>query len=763
MIPDSGGPGRFRGGLGFVREYEVLDNDARFSLRSTKHTVAPKGIDGGMDGKTGLCTLNPGKAEERVIPSRFSDHVLHPGEVFSLQTPGGGGLGNALERDPLESAQRRPQRLRHAEKSTRSLSRRRGRSGRRLRAERSADARIARPKLVAVRLNRLNDWNVLDGLNDFTDQLESPRSPTRSPDMTIDPITLQVIQARLAGIVQEMQNSLFRTGYSTIIRESQDVSCAILNTQRRVVAQHVVLPLHMGAFPACAAAILKNFLPQETEEGDAFIINHPYLGGSPHAPDMGVLTPIFHQGEWVGFAANMAHKSDIGGTVPGSGSGNAREIYQEGLHLPPVKYMTRRQPVKEIEAIIAANSRTAAPGDRRPARSGRRGALGRTAHRRTNGPLRQSPPCMESTELLSDYTENRVRQAIALWPDGDSEGESFVDHDGIDLDRPIRIHVKVIKRGDKLRFDFSASSDQTQGPANIRSLLVRAACAYCVIAPVHRFFPINQGLGPHYRCDLSSRKRRRSAFPGGGEYLYADGTDRRGSRPASACACLFPTGALPAARAALHWCSADPISRATAPSCTMRFSAVAPARAPAKTASRRPRFHLSNCKTAPIEIIESEFPTRVERFEMIAGLRRRRRVARRSGLCARLSHSHRRRALFHAHRQAHDLAFRHRSTACRAARAPASSIPAAVRRPNCVIALRRLPLARRTILSASSGRAAADWATPSSRPVDNVLDDVRQGYVRPTGPGRITGLRSDTAGGEPVIDEGKTKVLRGKS
>jgi N-methylhydantoinase B len=83
-----------------VREYEVLDNDARFSLRSTKHTVAPKGIDGGMDGKTGHCTLNPGKPEERVIPSRFSDHVLHPGEVFCLETPGGGGLGNAPTREP---------------------------------------------------------------------------------------------------------------------------------------------------------------------------------------------------------------------------------------------------------------------------------------------------------------------------------------------------------------------------------------------------------------------------------------------------------------------------------------------------------------------------------------------------------------------------------------------------------------------------------------------------------------------------------------
>src|SRR3990167_1754532 len=172
---------------------------------------------------------------------------------------------------------------------------------------------------------------------------------------SVDPITLQVIQARLAGIVQEMQNSLFRTGFSTIIRESQDASCAILNCNGEVVAQHVVLPLHMGAFPACAQGVLKTNSPSEIHEGDAFITNHPYLGGSPHAPDMAVLTPILYRGEWVGFAATMAHKSDIGGTVPGSCWSQAREIFQEGLHLPPLKYAMRLQTVKEIEAIITAN------------------------------------------------------------------------------------------------------------------------------------------------------------------------------------------------------------------------------------------------------------------------------------------------------------------------------------------------------------------------------------------------------------------------
>src|SRR2546428_9407084 len=174
--------------------------------------------------------------------------------------------------------------------------------------------------------------------------------------MSFDPISLQVIQARLAGIVQEMQTSLFRTGFPTIIRESQDASCAILNCQGEVVAQHVVLPLHMGAFPACAEGILKSYPAAEIHEGDAFITNHPYLGGSPHAPDMAVLTPIFYRGEWVGFATNMAHKSDIGGTVPGSGSGQAREIYQEGLHLPPANNFPGLGPLPGMHPFIRATA-----------------------------------------------------------------------------------------------------------------------------------------------------------------------------------------------------------------------------------------------------------------------------------------------------------------------------------------------------------------------------------------------------------------------
>src|SRR5260370_20476992 len=155
------------------------------------------------------------------------------------------------------------------------------------------------------------------------------------PAIAVDAVDLEVIKATLRGIVQEMQNALFRTGFSTIIRESQDASCALMDENGDVVAQHVVLPLHIGAFPACCAAVLKAF-GGTIADGDAFLINHPYHGGSPHAPDMAVITPVFVDGALFGFCGSIAPKSDICGPVPGTFSRHARAIFNAGLPLPAV-------------------------------------------------------------------------------------------------------------------------------------------------------------------------------------------------------------------------------------------------------------------------------------------------------------------------------------------------------------------------------------------------------------------------------------------
>ena len=577
--------------------------------------------------------------------------------------------------------------------------------------------------------------------------------------MTVDPITLQVIQARLAGIVQEMQNSLFRTGYSTIIRESQDASCAILNTRGEVVAQHVVLPLHMGAFPACAAAILKSVPAQEICPGDAFIINHPYLGGSPHAPDMGVLTPIFFGGVWVGFAANMAHKSDIGGTVPGSGAGNAREVYQEGLHLPPVKYMARYEPVKEIEEIIAANSRTPALviGDLR----GQVGAA-RLGERRIAELLGRygKETVLESTDLLASYTENRVRQAIAGWSDGESDGESFVDHDGIDLTKPIRIHVKVQKSGDKLHFDFSGSSDQTTGPANIRPPLVQAAVVYCLVSLVDRFLPINQGLARAVETTFRPGSVLDPHFPAAVN-TYMPTALAAAEAVLRALAPLVPEKRIAggSGSAALVLGGRDG-QRNRAYVHYEIFSGGTGARSGRDGVSAT-AFHLSNCKTAPIEIIESEFPTRVARFEMIPD----------SGGAGKwrggLGFAREYRIL------ADEVRFSMRTD--KHSVAPWGGDGGAEGgKGACVINPRSQDekrLASRfgdyqlrkddvVLVERPGGGGLGD---PLLRPAEMVLEDVRQGYVSMESASADYGVALDLSRGELAINVEKTEHLRGKN
>jgi N-methylhydantoinase B len=310
--------------------------------------------------------------------------------------------------------------------------------------------------------------------------------------MHVDAVDLEVVKASLSGIVQEMQNSLFRTGFSTIVRESQDASCALMNAKGEVVAQHVVLPLHIGAFPACCGAVIREF-GDAIAEGDAFLINHPYEGGSPHAPDMCVLSPVFVDGALFGFCGSIAHKSDIGGPVPGSCSGQARETFNEGLHLPAIRYHRKGKAIGDIERIIGANSRTPelVLGDIR-------GQLGsdRLGERRLIELVAKygKEKILACFDRLFELSEAKLRKTFAEWKDGRFEAERFVDDDGIDLENPVRVHVVVEKTGDSIHFDFSGSADQTKGPANVRPPLVQAACAYCLISLIDPHTFVCQGL-----------------------------------------------------------------------------------------------------------------------------------------------------------------------------------------------------------------------------------------------------------------------------
>ena len=432
--------------------------------------------------------------------------------------------------------------------------------------------------------------------------------------MPIDAVDLEVIKASLSGIVQEMQNSLFRTGFSTIVRESQDASCALMNAKGEVVAQHVVLPLHIGAFPACCAAVLDEFAGT-IGEGDAFLINHPYQGGSPHAPDMCVLTPAFVSGELFGFCGSIAHKGDIGGPVPGSCSGQARETFNEGLHLPAVRYQRKFESQTDIDRIIAANSRTPelVLGDIR-------GQLGadRLGERRLNELVAKfgKDKVEQSFARLFEIGEARVRAAIADWADGRYEAERFVDDDGIELEKPVRIHVVAEKRGDRLHFDFSGSADQTRGPANIRPPLVQAACAYALISMVDPHMYVSSGLLRAFTIEAREGSVLNPRFPAPvntynptvhalvdalfaalapivTEKVRADGSGSRsiviGGRSTSAGKGYVQYEIIAGGGGAR----------------------------PNKDGASVITVNQSNARIAPIEIIESEFPTRLVRFELI--------------------------------------------------------------------------------------------------------------------------------------------------
>jgi N-methylhydantoinase B len=431
--------------------------------------------------------------------------------------------------------------------------------------------------------------------------------------MHIDAVDLEVVKASLSGIVQEMQNSLFRTGFSTIVRESQDASCALMNARGEVVAQHVVLPLHIGAFPACCAAVLRTF--DDIAEGDAYLINHPYEGGSPHAPDMCVITPVFVGGELFGFGGSIAHKSDIGGPVPGSCSGQARETFNEGLHLPAVRYQSRGVTSGDIERIIGANSRTPelVLGDIR----GQVGS-GRLGEQRLLELVRKYGK--EKIEAcyarLFELSEQRLRGAIAEWKDGRFEAERLVDDDGIELEKPVRIHVVVEKKGDSIHFDFSGSADQTKGPANIRPPLAQAAAAYVLISLIDPHMYICSGSLNAFTITAREGSVINPRFPAPVN-TYNPTVHALVDAIFAALSHVVPT------RARADGSGSRSIIIGGRSTYTGKgyvqyeiLAGGAGARA-AKDGNSGITSNQSNAKIAPVEIIESEFPTRLTRFELI--------------------------------------------------------------------------------------------------------------------------------------------------
>jgi hypothetical protein len=181
--------------------------------------------------------------------------------------------------------------------------------------------------------------------------------PSKSGGPALDAIDLEVIYQSTLQIARELTLNMLRTGYSTIIKESQDFTFAIFDAAGRMVAQGVPQPLHIGPLSAQVNEIRRVF-DGRIEPGDAYIVNHPYRACQNHATDVTIISPVFHDGRLVAFIGNIAHKPDLGGKVPGTNSGDATDLFQEGLLIPPLKIMRRGVLNEDLQEMICANTRT---------------------------------------------------------------------------------------------------------------------------------------------------------------------------------------------------------------------------------------------------------------------------------------------------------------------------------------------------------------------------------------------------------------------
>jgi N-methylhydantoinase B len=306
----------------------------------------------------------------------------------------------------------------------------------------------------------------------------------------LDPITLELIHSKVTSVIEEMRIVLFHSGYSTVLRESEDGSAGLLDAQLRTVSVSKKLPLHFGSFAAVADHLGEYYRLDELADGDVIVFNHPYAGNVTHPNDTVVLMPVFAQGQLVAFTATLAHKADLGGPrqahVP-------QDIWEEGLVIPPTKLYVRGEINPEVERFIAANSRIPVEtlGDLRGQVAACR--VGAQRVQQLCGRFGINVVRDGCTELMARVA-GQLRGALEAMPDGSHEAEGFLDHDGIGYERRRRVHVVATKQGRDILFDFSGSDEQARGPVNVTSALIKNTCYFGLMAMTDASLPFNHGF-----------------------------------------------------------------------------------------------------------------------------------------------------------------------------------------------------------------------------------------------------------------------------
>ncbi|MBI3964399.1 MAG: hydantoinase B/oxoprolinase family protein [Chloroflexi bacterium] len=306
----------------------------------------------------------------------------------------------------------------------------------------------------------------------------------------VNPITLEVVRNAIYSIAEEMRLNVMRTSRSPILKEAGDLSCALTDAQGRIIAQGRDIPIHLGVMAFTVQKFLERVPASELRDGDVYFTNQLEVGGN-HLPDVKAITPVFFDGEIVAFAINLCHWPDIGGAVPGSYYTTAREIYQEGLQIPPIRVFSAAGTERRVLDLILLNVRGAEEreGDILGQRAANEVAARRLKEVFTRYGRETTLACFSR---FLDESEQLMRAAIAEVPAGVYTGDDFLDNDGV-VNESRRVAVTITVEGDRATFDFTGTDPQLVGPLNTTYYIACSAVYYATKALFGPAIPINAG------------------------------------------------------------------------------------------------------------------------------------------------------------------------------------------------------------------------------------------------------------------------------
>jgi N-methylhydantoinase B len=316
----------------------------------------------------------------------------------------------------------------------------------------------------------------------------------------LDPITVEVVRHKLDGIANEMEETLLRSSFSPVVKEGLDASASLFTLQGETLSQACAIPIHLATLIPIVETMLREFPVETMREGDIYVMNDPYLGGT-HLPDIALVMPVFARGRPIALSAAMTHHQDVGGMTPGSVPTDATEIYQEGLRIPPLKLRDAGRLNDTFVKMLRLNVRV--PDTVMGDINAQIAACQLGARRLAELASRYGENLLAAifADLL-ERSEAMTRDALRRIPTGVYRNVEFMDNDGIDLDKRIRIEVAVNVRDGGFHVDFAGTAPQLRGPFNCVRSGAQAAASFAVRALTDPTIPTNAGCFRPVTLDL---------------------------------------------------------------------------------------------------------------------------------------------------------------------------------------------------------------------------------------------------------------------